>query len=721
MKKDTNIAKKGGKGRVKFGILSKLLIGTLLPLIIVLVLIGIQLVNKMSSTVRTVETDYLTAEAGRAAKSIEGDFKRYMGVAESFASAEEIRQGAAGWGTDFDESEQRDDLLNALTKIVNGEDGVAYAWVVNLETGALLQSTGTYMDSSSFDMESRSWYDGAVGQKSTVITGAYEDAATGETVVTVAAPVFSGSSQVAVLGLDVSMEGIAADAATIQIGEEGYVTVYDSDHNIVYHPNSELIMTPASEVDYSENIKNTVLNNEIVEGMEYTRSGIEYTGSTINVGDTGYVVLGLLPQAEFDTYITDTGRTIILRFALTILLLAVISIFIGITLTKSIKKLAVAAGRIADGELDVKLDVRSRDEVGFLAQDISAITERLSQYILYIDEITEILGEIANGNFVFHLHQDYHGEFKKVKTGLLRVRDTMTKTLKEVILAADQVANGAGQVAVGAQSSAQGATEQASSVQELAATLQDVGSQISENTKLVNIAGDKMEKVTREVDDGKEKMQNMLSAMEEITHNSQEVAKIIKEIEDIAFQTNILALNAAVEAARAGQAGKGFAVVADEVRNLAGKTADASHSTAVLIKNALDAVNNGKALADNTAESFDKVYDTIGSLAENAKTITENSGKQDVAVRQAAEGIDQISSVVQTNSAAAEQSAAASQELSGQAQGLKDLVATFRLSEAETENVSRKTTELSVPDDTFADQAVEPSSNYHSTSEGDKY
>lgn len=258
-------------------------------------------------------------------------------------------------------------------------------------------------------------------------------------------------------------------------------------------------------------------------------------------------------------------------------------------------------------------------------------------------------------------------------------------------------------------------------MQEIAATLQDVGNQVSENTKLVNIAGQEIEKVTHEVNDGKEKMQNMLGAMEDITRNSQEVAKIIKEIEDIAFQTNILALNAAVEAARAGEAGKGFAVVADEVRNLAGKTADASHSTAVLIKNALDAVSNGKTLADDTAESFDKVYETVDALAENAKTITENSGKQDLAIHQAAEGVDQISSVVQTNSATAEQSAAASQELTGQAQALKALVERFRLSE---EDVNRDSTPVTTAAATNYSSPVverEPQSGFFGTSTGDKY
>lgn len=700
MRKNRISEKAVTKERAKFGVLPKMLLGTLIPLVVVLTLIGIQLSGKMGRTVRDIESDYLTAETGRAVESIRGYFERFMGVAESSAKMQEIVQGASDWGEDFDGSAQQSDLTAVLQKISEEEESVAFAWVADLQTGAVQQSDGTYLDSSSFDIEGRSWYEGAVSQKTTTVTGAYTDAVTGEMVVTVATPIYSGNNQIAVFGLDVLLDTLSTKMSEITVGESGYVTVYDSENNIIYHPNSELLMLNASEVDYSSNIKEAIVNNETVEGLKYTRSGTEYTGSTVYIDDLGYYVLGLIPQEEFEIYIQDTSRTITLRFALTVLLLAVIAVIFSLSITKSVKKLSAAAGKIAAGELDVELNVSSRDEVGLLAKDIRAITARLKEYILYINEVTGALNEIANGNFVFHLEYEYKGEFARVKTALLRVRDTMTQTLRQVVLAADQVASGAGQVAAGAQASAQGVTEQASAVQQLAATLQDVGHQISDNTKLVNVAGTEMEKVTREVGEGKVKMQNMLGAMEDITSNSQEVAKIIKEIEDIAFQTNILALNAAVEAARAGQAGKGFAVVADEVRSLASKTADASHSTATLIKNALDAVNNGKVLADDTAASFDEVYDTVDELARNARAITENSGKQDEAVHQAADGVEQISSVVQTNSATSQQSAAASEELSGQAQTLKELVARFRLSEENNDTFSA----FGNSDETYGDE-----------------
>ena len=234
-----------------------------------------------------------------------------------------------------------------------------------------------------------------------------------------------------------------------------------------------------------------------------------------------------------------------------------------------------------------------------------------------------------------------------------------------------------------AQALSQGATEQASSIEELAATITEMSGQIQNNAQSALQASQTVDGVGEKILESNQQMQTMTKAMGEISASSSEIGKIIKTIEDIAFQTNILALNAAVEAARAGEAGKGFAVVADEVRSLASKSSDASKSTAALIENSLKAVENGTRIADETAQSLLSVVEGTKEIASQINQIAAASSEQSKGAAQVQLGIDQIPNVVQTNSATAEESAAASEELSGQAQMLKTLISKFKLRRAE--------------------------------------
>lgn len=228
----------------------------------------------------------------------------------------------------------------------------------------------------------------------------------------------------------------------------------------------------------------------------------------------------------------------------------------------------------------------------------------------------------------------------------------------------------------------QGATEQASSVEELAATINELTSHVAQNADSASNATRTAEEVKDYAVESGKRMAEMLEAISNISDRSKEIGKIIKTIEDIAFQTNILALNAAVEAARAGEAGKGFAVVADEVRNLAGKSTEASNNTAEMIKESLKAVENGAVIADETAQSLKNVVEGVQGITQAIEDISASSGEQASSLSQVTIGIDQISSVVQTTSATAEESAASSEELSDQARKLKELVGQFRLKKA---------------------------------------
>lgn len=348
-------------------------------------------------------------------------------------------------------------------------------------------------------------------------------------------------------------------------------------------------------------------------------------------------------------------------------------------ITKPVREIDGVARKIAAGELNESIHYQSRDELGVLAVNFNKTVTRLRDYVNYIDEISNVLNEIGEGNLNFQLTYDYAGEFSKVKTALENISDSLNDTMREINRSAEQVASGSGQVADGSQALSQGTTEQASSIEELAATINDISNQVNTMAENAKLARDNTNEAEQSVGICNEQMQEMMAAMKEINANSAEIGKIIKTIQDIAFQTNILALNAAVEAARAGAAGKGFAVVAGEVRTLAGKSAEASKDTSALIESSSRSVEKGMKIADETAHSLEFVVEGAKTVAQIVDKITVAAQEQASSISQVTQGVDQISSVVQTNSATAEESAAASEELSGQAQMLQNLVGRFQL------------------------------------------
>ena len=341
------------------------------------------------------------------------------------------------------------------------------------------------------------------------------------------------------------------------------------------------------------------------------------------------------------------------------------------------RRLLEGAEALAAGDFQhATVTYDSEDEFGILAEKITTVMERI---VFITKDLETGLQAIANGDFTKKSADDsqYQGEYTLLRDSVYQLTRILAQIMEKIETASSEVSGGAEQVANAAQALGQGATEQASSVQELAATLTDISNQVDLNAALVGETEGHVKQTVEEVALGTDRMHQMLAAMEKISAASSEIEKIIRNIENIAFQTNILALNAAVEAARAGEAGKGFAVVAEEVRRLAANTSEASKSTSELISNALHAVENGTSIAKDTAERFEKVNSIIGELAEKANSAARNSLSQSEALKQLVIGVDQISSVVQTNTATAEEGAAASEQLSAQARILHNLVSDF--------------------------------------------
>ncbi len=341
-----------------------------------------------------------------------------------------------------------------------------------------------------------------------------------------------------------------------------------------------------------------------------------------------------------------------------------------------------ATNALSQGDFSIDITYESRDEFGITCKSIQTSFSELKRVI---QSITHNLHEMADGNFTVETDIDLPGEMKEIEVAESELVRKMNLLFHEIRSSSKQIQSGAEQVANGAQSLAQGATEQASSLEELSASISEVSENVSENahnsqraSTFATVSGEVAEHTLHS-------MQDMISAMNEISMAAEKIGKVIKVIDDITFQTNILSLNAAVEAARAGSAGKGFAVVADEVRNLAQKSSDSAKEITALIENTISAVAQGEHIAKTTSTTFDDLAEKIRDVVTTVDEIASASEKQAESIRQITSGMDQISSVVQTNSATSEESAAASEELSSQANILDTLVGQFKIkAEADT-------------------------------------
>lgn len=399
-----------------------------------------------------------------------------------------------------------------------------------------------------------------------------------------------------------------------------------------------------------------------------------------------------LLNMEEEKVLENTIKTAeVLELLIIILLIvsAIISfafaVFLTRNITEPIKEVQMVAKKMSEGDLSGHITYESADIIGQLADDVRFSLKTLASYIA---DINLVMGEMANGNFTVHLSESFQGEFKDIENSINKLLNGMSNTILKVNEMSGRVSANAEQVSSGSQALAQGATEQASSVEELSATITEISQQITKNAEHAKEASKKSQTAGNQIDISNEQMHEMMKAMGEIIDKSQEISKIIKTIDDIAFQTNILALNAAVEAARAGTAGKGFAVVADEVRNLAGKSGEAASSTTVLIEDTVKAVENGSKIAEETAKTLEEAVSVTKEVVTLIDTIADASEKQATAVGNVTVGVDQISAVVQTNSATSEQSAAASQELSAQASDMRRLMMQFKCEGMESSGIN---------------------------------
>jgi len=533
----------------------------------------------------------------------------------------------------------------------------------------LIESSG-YIPPADFDVTAREWYKAAMNSDEACVSEPYIDVVTKKIVITVSKSIERNGKKTAVLGIDISMDGALESIKNGSVSNGLNLFLLDKNMNIIYHPYVDKVSDTTLAKYVAVITKNN--SNSTIKDFDNTKKIMQFC--SVNLTDWTFV--GTLPKSQISIEIYK----LILIYTISTAIILVLCYILGIRLEKKLFKplltISEKVNKLSEGNLKISFDEPPvSKEVHLLTSSLNNMTNMLSTYISDIDIS---LRNVSEGKIDTISDIEYIGDFKLIKSSINNIRISLGELLNQLFITSDQLVAGANQVATGSEELSRGATDQASAIEELSASLNDVSSQIYKNAENTNKSKEFSKESGNLIEKGSHNMQEVLGAMSEIGDTSSEIAKIIKAVEDIAFQTNILALNAAVEAARAGQAGKGFAVVAEEVRSLASRSAEAAKTTTELIEKTTSAISNGKNIVDLTAKTFEEIRKSSYLLERLIDEISRATNDQAESIKQINVGVEQISSVIQNNTITAETSTATSEELLARATTLSNLVEKFK-------------------------------------------
>ncbi len=654
------------------------IINITLMLVIVNIIVITNIAYWVSYSIEKGEKQYMSEVINRLSGEMEQQLQRYIDITVGVSGNAVVREYLSTMddvGIVVDRPEDAV-LANELQVVADlYGDTILHVFVGSIESDNVFNSefqTG----GAGFSLKNSDYFC-SIAENRPVVTNAYTDAITGRTTVTIAYPVqgLSGTP-VGLIALDVLVENISSFVTSTTFGESGTTYILDENNNVLVYPQSTGSAMNPNAVTFAGQELEAELANPTKKIIEYTRDGVRRLGGISSINNTNWKLVSAIDVSDFES------RSRLVVGALTIL--QIICFIFGVIMNarfirkklSPVKLIQNYMHEISEGNLHSELEFSSNDEMGALVDDIRNMVRTLSAYITHI---SNTLSDFADGKIQVSNDVEYVGDFETIHVSMENFVDLMTDSLGQLKQSVAEVEQGTRNVSDGANTLASGSQEQASNIQDLNELIAKINDEIKETAVYSDKISDYASNLAKDILSNNDKMKHLAVNVQGIKDHSDEVKRIIKVIEEVAFQTNILALNAAVEAARAGQSGKGFAVVADEVRNLSMKTSDAVQDTTKIITEMAVFVETSTNLAHETSHDLQVVADNSKDFVANMASITRSTSDQSQAIEEINKGIDNISHVVHGNSAISEESAAATEELSSQAISMTKLIDKFRL------------------------------------------